>query len=130
MSLTAEPEEVQEVQLQVAGGQLLHILNGVVTFTFTGGGGDWKRDTLSFSVGPAIPASQFMGGTVICFPTSVKSTSGSQVGWAIDNSTLTHSGDGPVTVAADLAVYASSNQKLFRIAFQVMVLEQVTLSPV
>lgn len=130
MPLTAQPEDVQEIQLNLSGGQqLLYILNGYVTFTFTGAGGDWTRDTLSFSVGPAIPTSQFMGGTVICFPSGVKSTSGSQVGWALDNSALTHSGDGPVTVTADLAVYATSSQKLFRIAFQVMLLQLVAVSP-
>ena len=127
MPLTAQPEDLQEVRLDLPGGQeFLYIFNGYVTFTFTGAGGDWTRDTLSFSVGPAIPSSQFRGGTVICFPSGVKSTSGSQVGWAVDTSAVTHSGDGPVTVTADLAVYATSSQKLFRIAFQVMVLQLVS----
>ena len=122
MPLTAQTEGVQQVKLDLPGGkESLYIINGYANFTFTGGGGDWTRDTLSFSVGPSIPSSQFVEGTVVCFLSRVMSTSGSQVGWSVDNATVTPSDDGPVTVTTDIAVYATSNQKLARIAFQVMV---------
>ncbi len=125
MPFTAETEGVQQVKLDLSSGQeSLYIFNGYANFTFTGGGGDWKRDTVSFSIGPLVPSSQFVEGSAVCFLSRVMSTSGSQVGWSVDNPVVTDGGDGQVTVTADVAVYATSNQKLARIAFQVMVRAQ------
>lgn len=112
----------------------LFIATGVVIINFMGINNDFLRDSVTFNIpkegatNPADPASDllvtnFRDSVVSVFPASAQSTSGTIIGWAVDEADTVSNGT-RVTLTAQLAVRGPGTT-LFRIGYHVSILARV-----
>ncbi len=131
-----------EIKLPIAGpngADTLYVVNGVVSFTFKGRCGpdynSWTRFTIRF---PAfnLPSGHVVDAMAIAGPVGCKSTSGTMIGWSVENTSATSQLWPPivindpnqrtqfsyqVTVRSDIAVFCSSSQYLIKMACQLLI---------
>jgi hypothetical protein len=137
-------DEFSSTQLKIPiegprGANTLYVVNGVASFTFRGRCGpdynSWARTTITFPAYTSPAGELVVQAMIIGGPASCKSTSGTMIGWSVDNTSArwfslsdsraqVHTpGEifSRVVVSADIAVFCSSNQALLRMACQLLI---------
>lgn len=106
-------------------------VSGVALIELVGTQGNWHRVDVTFpiprdaSAMPLIVGNDFRKGTVIAFPATLQSTTGTDFGWGIDSASIAlDAGSGQVVLTAK-AVVRNQTAILHRMGFQVSILASI-----